>query len=248
MTFINVDRAEEAEIPVRCGRATGARDVLAAISVLADLPHDAVADLARHATLARYANGETLFYEGDDASHCLAVAQGAVEVLRYGEAGDERMLHRFDPGLLVAEAAMFMPHGLYPMTGRADGDTEVWRIPRKALRSTCEQHPVLALRLLEVLSMRLYRRVNDVEWLASSSAPQRLAAYLVAQAQRQGSDIHLPTSQRHLAAHLGIRAETLNRMLSEWQGKGWVCGGRRHWRLQEMGPLRALAAPAARAF
>lgn len=148
---------------------------------------------------------------------------------------------------------MFMPHGLYPMTARAQGDTEVWRFSRRAVHDACERHPALALRLLESLSQRLYQRVNQVDWLTSSSAQQRLAAYLVALADRlddggEGQDIELPTSQRHLASHLGIRAETLNRILAEWQAKGWICGGRRLWSLQDAAPLRTLAAPAVRAF
>ena len=240
MTFIN---APATEAP-----PTRAEPLLAASRLLAGVPRSALADLAHSAAPRAYAGGETLFYEGDPAAHCLLVARGAVEVLRYDAAGDERMLHRFEPGDLVAEAAMFMPHGLYPMTARAQGDTRVWRIPREAMRAACEHHPALALRLLETLSLRLYKRVNEVDLLTSSNAQQRLAAYLVAQWGRQGEHIELPTSQRHLAAHLGIRAETLNRMLAQWQAKGWIDGGRRTWRVCDAGRLQQLAAPGARAF
>ncbi|BEP94508.1 Crp/Fnr family transcriptional regulator [Acidovorax sp. A79] len=247
MTFINgapVQR-EDAVASSPCGAL---QELLAATRLLAGMPREVLAALGGDAVRWRHADGDTLFFEGDEARHCLLVAQGAVEVLRYDAAGDERMLHCFEVGQLVAEAAMFMPHGLYPMTARARGGTQVWRISRRALRGACERHPALALRLLESLSLRLYQRVNEVDWLTSSNAPQRLAAYLVSQAERQGLDIQLPTSQRHLAAHLGIRAETLNRILAEWQGKGWIRGGRRLWCLQDVAPLRALAAPAARAF
>lgn len=241
MTFINTGLMERVA-------ASPVEDLLATTPLLAGLPREVLTELASDAVRKRCADGDTLFYEGDAARHCLLVAQGAVEVLRYDEAGDERMLHRFVAGQLVAEAAMFMPHGLYPMTARAQGATEVWCIARRAVHGTCERHPALALRLLQVLSQRLYQRVNEVDWLTSSSAPQRLAAYLLAQAERQGPSIALPTSQRHLAAHLGIRAETLNRMLAEWQGKGWIRGERRCWQLQDMAPLRTLAAPATRVF
>lgn len=237
MTFINA-AADGAQ----------AQELLAGNRLLGGLPAAVLADLARHAMACRHPAGDTLFYEGDEARHCLLVAEGAVEVLRYDAAGDERMLRRFGRGELVAEAAMFMPHGLYPMTARTPEPTRVWRIPRRAVRAACERHPALALRLLEALSLRLYERVNEVDWLTSSNAQQRLAAYLVAQSGRQGERIELPTSQRHLAAHLGIRAETLNRMLAEWQSRGWIEGERRTWRLCDAGRLRQLAAPGARAF
>jgi CRP-like cAMP-binding protein len=221
---------------------------MAAHPVLGVLPPGALEALAQAATRREHADGDTLFFEGDEARHCLFVERGAVEVLRYDAAGEERMLHRFEAGRLLAEAAMFMPHGLYPMTARASGPAAVWRIPRAALRTACERHPPLALRLLESLSLRLYQRVNEVDWLTRSNAQQRLAAYLVAQSGRQGAQLELPTSQRHLAAHLGIRAETLNRILSDWQAQGWVRGGRRRWHLLDVERLRGLAAPGDRAF
>lgn len=237
MTFIN-----------DAGARTPLRRLLAIHPLLSGLPSGPMAELVQAATRRVHGAGETLFFEGDEARHCLYVELGAVEVLRYDASGDERMLHRFEAGRLVAEAAMFMPHGLYPMTARAQGDTAVWRIPRAALHGACEHHPPLALGLLESLSLRLYQRVNEVDWLTRSNAQQRLAAYLVAQSGRQGEHVELPTSQRHLAAHLGIRAETLNRLLAEWQAQGWISGSRRRWHLKDAARLRHLAAPGARAF
>lgn len=231
--------------------ATGqaAAELVAAHPLLGLLPREAGNALAAGATRSAYATAETMFYEGDAATHCLLVQSGAVEVLRYDAQGDERMLHWFGCGQLVGETTMFMPHGLYPMSGRSRGDTVVWRIGRRALRDACTQWPALALGLLEVCSQRLYHRVNEVDWLTSSNAQQRLAAYLIAQSLCQGGQrIELPTSQRHLAAHLGVRAETLSRMLADWQVKGWLQGERRQWTLRELSPLQALAAPAARSF
>lgn len=250
MTFINAVSIERRVVRSPGPRAAAVEDLLAAAHLLAGLPREVLATLAADAVYRRYGGGDTLFYEGDEARHCMLVVRGSIEVLRYDASGDERMLHCFEAGEMVAEAAMFMPHGLYPMTARVQGDTEVWRFSRPAVREACERHPALALRLLESLSLRLYQRVNQVDWLTSSSAQQRVAAYLVTLAERLGEeqDIELPTSQRHLAAHLGIRAETLNRILAEWQAKGWISGGRRLWSLQDITPLRTLAAPAARAF
>lgn len=245
MTFINcAQEMGDARPP-----ATTPVGLLAATRLLGGLPLAALEALAAGASTSRHAAGETLFHEGDAARCCLLVAAGAVEVLRYDTAGEERMLHRFGPGSLVAEAAMHMPHGQYPMTARTPEGAQVWRLPRASVLDACARHPELSLRFLEILSQRLYQRINEVDWLTSSNAAQRLAAYLVAQAERQGTGaIELPTSQRHLAAHLGIRAETLSRMLAEWQLKGWIRGARRRWQLQNPAPLRRLAAPGARSF
>ncbi|SDM48668.1 cAMP-binding domain of CRP or a regulatory subunit of cAMP-dependent protein kinases [Oryzisolibacter propanilivorax] len=254
MTFINAPGTGVACAPRAAGAPPAPAAHAAALALLAGnrllqgTPAAALDALARQALLRSHGDGQVLFHEGEAASHCLLVERGAIEVLRYAACGDERMLHRFGVGELVAEAAMFMPHGLYPMTARAHGAARVWRLPRAALRGACEAHPALALRLLEALSQRLYRRVNEVEWLTASSAPQRLAAYLLAQHGVQGDEVQLPTSQRQLAAQLGIRAETLNRLLAQWQAQGWIAGEKRRWQLGDAARLRQLAEPGARAF
>jgi len=245
MTFVNIGNRNAASAP---DENPGALRLLAANGLLAGLPRHVLAALAQHAQERRYAAGAALFHEGDPARHCLLVDTGAVEVLRYDNDGEERMLRRFMPGELVAEAAMFMPHGRYPMSARAGGATRVWRLPRAAWHSVCASHPELGLCLLQALTQRLYLRINEVDWLSASKPPQRLAAYLLAQAGTGSESVDLPTSQRQLAAQLGIRPETLNRLLAQWQNRGWIAGERRCWRLCNPAALRRLVASGARNF
>lgn len=237
MTFVNVSSAPAAAI-----------DLLAMHPLLRDVGAEALRAIAQDASMRRLRAGATAFHEGEEARHCLLVAAGAVEVLRYSDEGEERVFHCFMPGQLVAEAAMFMPHGRYPMTARAVGPTQVWQLMRGQVRAACEQFPSLAMRLLESFSLRLYKRINEVEWLTASSAQQRLAAYLLGLGRQQGADIALPTSQRQLAAHLGVRAETLNRVLADWQGRGWIAGERRRWRIEAPAALHEMAGASVRAF
>ena len=235
MTFINVSPATP-------------QSILAAHPLFQDLPAAVLQAMCQQADLHSFHPGEVVFHEGDAARHWFLVVQGHVEVVRFGCDGSERVYHRFGAGQCVAEAAMFMAHGRYPMQARTVGSTTVWRLERQALRHACEAHPALALRLLEDFSRRLYHYINEVEWLTVSSAPQRLAAFLLRLSAQQGERLELPSSQRQLAAHLGIRAETLSRLLSEWQARRWLRGERRHWTLLDTAPLQRLAGALARSF
>ena len=193
-------------------------ELLAQYPLFAGLPPEVLARLAEGAWAQSLGAGETAFHEGG-------------------------------PNSLVAEAAMFMQHGRYPMSSRASsGPLTIWRLSGAALRATCEKHPPLAMRLLQRFSLRLYHRVNEVEWLTSSTAQQRLAAYFISLRKQQGDELSFPQSQRHVAAQLGIRPETLNRLLADWQSRGWITGSRRKWQLCEAEPLERMAEGKARPF
>ena len=235
MTFINVSPATP-------------QSILAAHPLFQDLPAAVLQAMCQQADLHSFHPGEVVFHEGDAARHWFLVVQGHVEVVRFGCDGDERVFHRFGPGQCVAEAAMFMAHGRYPMQARSVGTTAVWRLCRCALQRACETHSALGLCLLQDLSRRLYHYINEVEWLTVSSAPQRLAACLLRLSADQGTRLELPGTQRQVAAHLGIRAETLSRLLSQWQSRRWVQGERRHWTVLNPAALESLTGALARAF
>ena len=235
MTFINVSPATP-------------QSVLAAHPLFKGLPAEVLQAMCLKADLRSFHAGEVVFHEGDAARHWFLVVQGHVEVVRFGCDGDERVFHRFGPGQCVAEAAMFMAHGRYPMQARSVGPTAVWRLCRCALQRACETHSALGLCLLQDLSRRLYHYINEVEWLTVSSAPQRLAACLLRLSATQGTRLELPGTQRQVAAHLGIRAETLSRLLSDWQSRRWVQGERRHWTVLNPAALERLTGALARTF
>ena len=235
MTFINVSPATP-------------QSILAAHPLFQNLPAAVLQAMCQQADLHSFHPGEVVFHEGDAARHWFLVVQGHVEVVRFGCDGDERVFHRFGPGQCVAEAAMFMAHGRYPMQARSVGTTAAWRLGRCALQRACETHSALGLCLLQDLSRRLYHYINEVEWLTVSSAPQRLAACLLRLSADQGTRLELPGTQRQVAAHLGIRAETLSRLLSDWQSRRWVQGERRHWTVLNPAALESLTGALARAF
>ena len=204
--------------------------------------------LAAHATAHYCEPGELLFREGDEAKAYLLVESGDVEVFRYCHNGEERVFQVFEAGCMVAEAAMFMPHGRYPMCARSRSATRLYRLRRESLLAACRARPELAMHMLAALSHALYMQVNKVDWFTSSSASERLANYLLNLKPYDGNTVQLPLSQRQLASHLGVRAETLSRLLTDWQARGYVAGKRNAWELLDEAYLRKLASPAQRSF
>src|SRR5690606_27970539 len=138
--------------------------------------------------------------------------------------------------------------GRYPMCARARTACRVYRLRRDSLLAACSSHSELAMDMLAMLSHALYMQVNKVDWISSSSASERLANYLLGLKVGERDTVQLPLSQRQLAAHLGIRAETLSRLFTDWQARGYVAGRRNEWELRDKAYLNALASPAQRSF
>src|SRR5690606_36544818 len=95
-----------------------------------DAPAEVARLLLRDAAVLHAEDGDTLFREGEDAVEYLYVLSGGVEVLRHTQDGLDRVFHIFRVGQLLAETAMFMTHGRYPMNARAHGDAIVLCLKR----------------------------------------------------------------------------------------------------------------------
>ncbi len=213
-----------------------------------EMPPEVGALLLRDCASLHVEDRDVLFREGEDALEYLYVSRGSVEVLRGTQDGQERVFQIFHPGQLVAETAMFMTHGRYPMDARARSDAIVLCLKRTGLQAACVAWPDLAVRLLARLSDRIYHRINEVEWFSDSTAAQRLAVYLLRLHSDPAQTVRLPVTQRQLAAHLGVRAETLSRLLADWVAQGHIAGSRRNWVLRDRSYLESLAEPARRNF
>lgn len=229
MTFINP------------ATATQARDSLQAHPVFQSLHQSVVADLVAHGQEKHLADADILFREQDDASHWWLVLAGGVHLMRFCHDGEERVFACYGAGEVIGEVAMFIPDRRYPVTCRAAGPTWVLQFGRATLHALCLACPQLAINLLGRASQRLSRRVNQLEWMSGTTAAERLADYLLRLQGEQGARLELPFNQRQLAATLGIRAETLSRLLAEWLRAGYIKGGRRSWEICDAPGLARLS-------
>lgn len=207
---------------------------LAGHPIFADVPGTSLSPLIAHGAFRRLDGARSLCCERETAQNWFLLLEGEMESVRHGLDGEERIFCRFAPGDLVAEVLMFVPSGVYPISIRTRMPCKIFQMRRQDLHQLCEREPRVALRLLECASARLCRRLDEVELMARTSAAQRLAGYLLKLLEQGGKGqtaIEFPVSQRQLAATLGIRAETLNRLLADWLRQGVVRGKCRAWEI-----------------
>lgn len=183
-----------------------------------------------------------VFSQGQPGDYFYLILGGRVDTLRLSAEGEEHIIHHVVAGQLLAPIVMFMKDGRYPVSCRTAEPTQLCRMSRASLHKTCLSHPQLAMQMLELAGRALNTRIDEMDNLVGRNAAERLANYLLRlQPQASSGLIHLPLNQRQLATKLGVRAETLNRLLADWQRQGLVVGQRRDWTIPDRGALSGVA-------
>ena len=214
-----------------------------------DVSDDDLSLLLENCGYIRFKNGDFINYEGDVFKHCPLIINGKIDVFRHTYLGEEKIFGIFCPGEIVAIAAVFMPHNRYPMSLRAKDDGEALLLDKRDILHICRTCPHIMEKLLTRFSLKLYENINHIDWLTSSSAEQRLAAYLLdLKHQQLSTNITLPLSRGQLAAKLGMRYETLSRLVSSWRQKGFIGVEKDTVKIHNESYLSELSISAKRAF
>ncbi len=214
---------------------------LQGLPVFAGIPATSLHPLLDSGTFRQLESAEFLFHEKENTHAWWLLLEGELDALRYGSDGEERIFGQVAAPDLVADVLMFVPDGRFPVSTRARTPCLLFQMQRQHLHRLCEREPQVAMRLLAKAGQRLCRRIDEVEFMARGSGAQRLAAYLLRQLEQQGPAIELRPNQRQLAATLGLRAETLNRLLSDWLRQGYLQGKRRHWQVIDSQALSSIS-------
>jgi CRP-like cAMP-binding protein len=193
------------------------------VFLFSELTEAELKSIASVSSTKRLKKNEMLFDEDDDASSFFIVAHGRVKIFRISENGKEYSLHMHGAGELVAEAAIFNEKR-FPAACKALEDTLVVHIPRSEFIDLIMKRPKLALKFMSAYSKRLREFVRQVEDLSSTDIKQRLAKYIIDNADKKGSKhvCSLSMSKKDLAHLLGTIPETLSRALGGLKKKGYI--------------------------
>jgi CRP-like cAMP-binding protein len=131
------------------------------------------------------------------------------------------------PADVFGELSIFDPG---PRTATATALTAVDAVctERAVFRAWVAGHPELAERLLRVLARRLRRTDDDLADLIFTDVAGRVAGQLLRLAQRFGVQENQATrlthqlTQEEIAQLVGASRETVNKVLTNFTGRGWI--------------------------
>ena len=190
----------------------------------------------------RVTAGTALFRRGDPCEGFHVVVLGRVKLALLAAAGAEKVVEIVGPGQSFGESVMFMglPHVLY---AEAITDSLLLLIHRNAILETVGRNPEFAQRMLNELSLRLYRLVADIEASTLKSATERVTGYLLAALPEDAvadapADVVLAASKSVLASRLNITREHFSRILHDLSQTGLIRVSGRNIRILDPAGLR----------
>ncbi len=170
-------------------------------------------ELHRIGTSVAFARGRLLAEQGNSAEHIFRVEHGAARVVRQLADG-RRCITRF---LMAGDYFGLAESGTYKSSVEAITDTRVVRYQRSALDRLCEQNACASRRLLALLGRQLSAAQDSLVLIGQKSALERLSSFLLSMAERSehdGSAVALPMDRSDIADYLGLRIETVSRILT----------------------------------
>lgn len=195
--------------------------------LFSDLSKAEISGLAERAAELHLKAGEMLFFSGEEAKGLFVVANGKVRAFQHNTEGREQVMHIDTAGATIADVPVF-DDGPYPASAIAEENTDVLFIDKKDIRQFCLEHPSFALRALKLMAERVRKHARLVEVLSFHEVGQRLALFLLAEAQQvktNGNDrveFQLSLSNHEIATRIGTVRDVVSRALARLQSDGLV--------------------------
>ncbi|AJY11075.1 fumarate/nitrate reduction transcriptional regulator Fnr [Burkholderia dolosa] len=170
--------------------------------------------------------GETLYRAGDTFNSIYAVRTGSFKTVMMHRDGDEQIT-----GFQIVGESLGLD-GVH--TGRHNGDaialedSTVCIIPFGQLEQMCREVRTLQHHVYQLMSGEIVRESALMLLLGTMSAEQRVAAFLLNFSARfkargySAAEFVLRMTRDEIGEYLGMKLETVSRMLSKFQRNGLV--------------------------
>ena len=167
-----------------------------------------------------FSQGDTLFREGDAATHAFLLQRGRVRLLKRVRMV-ERSLSVLRPGDLFGEGALL--DGAQRMsTAVALSDGVCLSLDRAALHTIVERHPLVSARILTQLVRRLRDAEEQIEVLMLSGTQSKVVSALIKMTRGNPGPIELLVSPVDLSSRVGLDVDTVKRTVQRLRDQQYL--------------------------
>ena len=180
------------------------------------LSRDELDEVVAYASLRAHRRGATIAPRGEPLPGVLALAEGSAKITLRRSNGEERVARILERGDSFGFAAVLLERAsLVDVVALAN--CAVATIPALPVLQLMGRHVAFANAMARTLAGRVLELVGELEASAQHSSLQRLACYLDSRAAPADGAwrVRLPATKSTIAARLGVKKETMSRLLRE---------------------------------
>lgn len=200
------------------------RSALEASPLFRGLGEESLAGLVPFITLHRLRARDTLYTQGDPGEAIFLLMEGSMKLTRRSGGAREHVVRLIRPGEVLAESVLFSDK-LYAATAVALEECRLLAVDARRFAAQLRRDPHLAWNVLERLGKRIEELQSQTELLATHTAEQKVASYLMDRYRALSPcDAVVASSCRRsdLASLLALAPETLCRVITEFKRRGWI--------------------------
>lgn len=193
---------------------------LSRVPIFQHLSHEDMERIHKFIVPTHFDKGESVQMADRYVPKLLVLNRGRAKVSRADESGNEQVIRILRPGDYIGETAVFSDTAAQYDTVALE-DSSFCTLDKDHLHQMLTTQPDLAIKILGDMTRRLQSAEAHLESLGQKPAEQRLL-----EALRQYADgrttFTLGISKRDLASQIGVRPETLSRLLKRLQDNHFI--------------------------
>lgn len=198
--------------------------LLAAIPLFQGLGRAVMERLASHATVHWLRARDTLYAQGQPVDALFVLVDGSMKLVRRVGGAREHVVRLIRPGELLAESGL-LGERVSPVSAVALTQSRLIAIDARQLVASLRDSAQLACNVIERLGLRIEELQAQAELLATHTAEQKVAAYLLRRYRSlpRGEAVVASSCRRtDLASLLALAPETLCRVITQFKRRGWI--------------------------
>ena len=190
-----------------------------------------------------FRKGEVLFLQGQSSSSLYSLTEGMVKICSHTADGREQIVGLSTPGNLLV-GLQSINDRRYAYTGVAETAVTACKVNHRALLSCVRQKGEVALRLLDALNAQLTHSRALIEVMGHKCAAAKIASFILLMTPRSehgNCRFALPFSRLEMASLLGLREETVCRLMASMGRSGAIYAPRGKIEIRDWRKLHAIS-------
>lgn len=215
-------------------------------TLFGSLTSEELADVAQRAIAIHLRRGEMLFLAGEAAKGLFVVITGKIRAFQQDEDGREQVMHVDAAGAVLGDVPVF-DDGPYPASAISEVDADVLFIEKSDVRGLCLKYPSLALAALKLMAAKVRKHAKLVEALSLHEVGQRLALFLLTEAQTTIFPVGGPMafrlclSNHEIASRIGSVRDVVSRAFTRLKHDGLIAMEDREVKILDLQGLKRYA-------